>query len=149
MVGLRFQAKGQICEGTRRYLGPTSSLQDVSLEKKVLFSCQECAENTFFMGGRFFDWRRENRWCHMCDTVAADGTSLGSQSGWLSILDLLRMATRDPGWNWHPNTIGGRVKQVHFSLEKSWRLDVSQARLDVRCLQAGRLAGRISPGVCQ
>lgn len=86
------------------------------------------------MGGRFFDWRRENRWCHMCDTVAADGTSLGSQSGWLSILDLLRMATRDPGWNWHPNTIGGRVKQVHFSLEKSchkhvWTLGVY--KLDV------------------
>ena len=51
----------------------------------------------------------------MCDTVAADGTSLGFRNTWHNIL--LRMATRDPGWDWHPNTIGGWVKQLHVSLE--------------------------------
>eukprot|EP00435_Cladocopium_sp_Y103_P066957 s38_g29.t1 len=97
---MEFQQAGQICSGARYYLGPTSSLE-------------ECAENCFFIGCRYFDFRRESRQCRWCFDVSADGS----------------MSSYDPGWTWHPQTIGG-VYKLNIWMDKYLKDYASEGAAD-------------------
>jgi len=108
---MTYQASAHICSGSRWHLQSTSSLE-------------ECAENCFFIGCQFFDFRRESRSCHWCRDVAEDGT----------------MSTYAPSWTWHPQTFGGVYKlkvqltqylKDHASVGPNWKLLYGDGR--TRC----------------